>query len=152
MKEKNELLLHIYKDAEMGEYTISNLLKNLKTKDNKIFSEELNGILELKAILMSELKELEILAKKVTFQDYDEYYKDNPTKIEKINFKPNDSRYLLTNEYETSREDEESFSSYEKLNHINNTPEGFEINKRKNSLSKTEQYFYNTKCRRDYNI
>ena len=38
MKEKNELLLHIYKDAEMGEYTISNLLKNLKTKDNKIKS------------------------------------------------------------------------------------------------------------------
>ena len=36
MKEKNELLLHIYKDAEMGVYTISKLLTDLKNKDNKI--------------------------------------------------------------------------------------------------------------------
>jgi len=36
MKEKNELLLHIYKDAEMGEYTTNILLKDLKKKDNKI--------------------------------------------------------------------------------------------------------------------
>ena len=36
MKEKNELLLHIYKDAEMGEYTISKLIDDLKKKDNKI--------------------------------------------------------------------------------------------------------------------
>ena len=94
---------------------------------------------------MAELKELEILAKKTSFQDYDEYMKENPTKIEKLNFRKDDSRYLLTNEYETSREDEESFSSYDKLNHINNTPEGFDINKKNNSLSKTEQFFYNTK-------
>ena len=136
-KENKEIIREYKRSIEQAEKE--------KTKDNKNFSEALNGILELKAILMSELKELEILAKKVTFQDYDEYYKDNPTKIEKINFRPNDSRYLLTNEYETSREEEESFSSYEKLNRINNTPEGFDINKRKNSLSKTEQYFYNTK-------
>ena len=136
-KENKEIIREYKRSIEQAEKE--------KTKDNKNFSEALNGILELKEILMSELKELEILAKKVTFQDYDEYYKDNPTKIEKINFRPNDSRYLLTNEYETSREEEESFSSYEKLNHINNTPEGFDINKRKNSLSKTEQYFYNTK-------
>ena len=136
-KENKEIIREYKRSIEQAEKE--------KTKDNKNFSEALNGILELKAILMSELKELEILAKKVTFQDYDEYYKDNPTKIEKINFRPNDSRYLLTNEYETSREEEESFSSYEKLNRINNTPEGFDINKRKNSLSKTEQYFYNTR-------
>ena len=36
MKEKNELLLHIYKDAEMGTYTISKLINDLKNKDNKI--------------------------------------------------------------------------------------------------------------------
>ena len=36
MKEKNELLLHIYKDAEMGSFTIETLLKDLKEKDNKI--------------------------------------------------------------------------------------------------------------------
>ena len=36
MKEKNELLLHIYKDAEMGAYTITKLLEDLKEKDNKI--------------------------------------------------------------------------------------------------------------------
>lgn len=36
MKEKNELLLHIYKDAEMGAYTTSKLLEDLKKKDNKI--------------------------------------------------------------------------------------------------------------------
>ena len=36
MKEKNELLLHIYKDAEMGEYTVTKLLADLKNKDNKI--------------------------------------------------------------------------------------------------------------------
>ncbi len=38
MKEKNELLLHIYKDAEMGTYTVSKLLTDLKNKDNKIKS------------------------------------------------------------------------------------------------------------------
>lgn len=38
MKEKNELLLHIYKDAEMGAYTITKLLEDLKEKDNKIKS------------------------------------------------------------------------------------------------------------------
>ena len=36
MKEENELLLHIYKDAEMGEYTVSKLIKDLKDKNNKI--------------------------------------------------------------------------------------------------------------------
>ena len=116
-----------------------------KIKDKKDFYDALNGIIELKSTLLSELKELEILAKNTSFQDYDEYLKENPTKIEKLNFRPNDSKYLLTNEYETSREEEESYSSYEKLNHINNTPEGFDISKRNNSLSKTEQYFYNTK-------
>ena len=94
---------------------------------------------------MSELKELEILAKNTSFQDYDEYLKDNPTKIEKLNFRPNDSKYLLTNEYETSREEEESYSSYDKLNHINNTPEGFDINKRINRMNKAEKYFLNSK-------
>ena len=104
----------------------------------------MNEIIELKAILLSELKELEILAKNTSFQDYDEYLKDNPTKIEKLNFRPKDPRYLLTNEYETSREEEESSSSYKKLNNINNTPDGFDITKQSN-LSKTEQFFLNTK-------
>ena len=36
MKEKNELILHIYKDAEMGIFTTETLLKDLKEKDNKI--------------------------------------------------------------------------------------------------------------------
>jgi len=48
MKEKNELLLHIYQDAEMGAYTISKLLEDLKEKDNKI-----------KATLENTLKEYE---------------------------------------------------------------------------------------------
>lgn len=135
-KENKELIKEYKKLIEQAEKE--------KIKDKKNFTANLNEIIELKSILLSELKELEILAKNTSFQDYDEYLKDNPTKIEKLNFRPNDSRYLLTNEYETSREEEESFSSYEKLNHINNTPDGFDINKQSN-LSKTEQYFLNTK-------
>lgn len=36
MKENSELVLHIYKDAEMASYTLTRLLKDLKDKDNKI--------------------------------------------------------------------------------------------------------------------
>lgn len=36
MTENNELVLHIYKDAEMASYTLTRLLKDLKDKDNKI--------------------------------------------------------------------------------------------------------------------
>ena len=36
MNENNELVLHIYKDAEMASYTLTRLLKDLKDKDNKI--------------------------------------------------------------------------------------------------------------------
>lgn len=36
MDEKFELLEHIYKDAEMSVYTLSDLLDKLKDKDNKI--------------------------------------------------------------------------------------------------------------------
>ncbi len=38
MNEKYELLEHIYKDAEMSVYTLSDLLDKLKDKDNKIKS------------------------------------------------------------------------------------------------------------------
>lgn len=36
MKETNELLEHIYKDASMGSYTMEHLLVELKDRDNKI--------------------------------------------------------------------------------------------------------------------
>lgn len=36
MKEKNELILHIYQDAEMSCVTLEKLLNDLKNKDNKI--------------------------------------------------------------------------------------------------------------------
>ena len=36
MKENNELVLHIYQDAEMAAYTLTKLLEELKDKDNKI--------------------------------------------------------------------------------------------------------------------
>lgn len=36
LKEQNELILHIYKDAEMSCYTLKKLLTDLKDKDNKI--------------------------------------------------------------------------------------------------------------------
>lgn len=36
MKEKNELLLHIYKDCDMSVTTLTELLDDLKEKDNKI--------------------------------------------------------------------------------------------------------------------
>ena len=36
MKESNELILHIYQDAEMSAYTITKLLEGLKDRDNKI--------------------------------------------------------------------------------------------------------------------
>ena len=36
MNENHELVLHIYKDAEMASYTINKLLSDIKEKDNKI--------------------------------------------------------------------------------------------------------------------
>lgn len=36
MNENCELVLHIYKDAEMSAYTLTRLLRDLKDKDNKI--------------------------------------------------------------------------------------------------------------------
>lgn len=36
MKENNELILHIYQDAEMSCFTIEKLINDLKEKDNKI--------------------------------------------------------------------------------------------------------------------
>lgn len=36
MTENSELVLHIYKDAEMSAYTLTRLLRDLKDKDNKI--------------------------------------------------------------------------------------------------------------------
>jgi len=36
MKENNELVLHIYQDAEMAAYTLTKLLEDLKDRDNKI--------------------------------------------------------------------------------------------------------------------
>ncbi len=36
MKEKCELVLHIYQDAEMASYTLTKLLRDLKDRDNKI--------------------------------------------------------------------------------------------------------------------
>jgi len=36
MKENNELILHIYQDAEMACYTIEKLINDIKEKDNKI--------------------------------------------------------------------------------------------------------------------
>ncbi len=53
MREKNELLMHIYNTAYMGEYSTNKLLTNLKNKDNKI-----------KKILEDELKEYESYKKK----------------------------------------------------------------------------------------
>ena len=36
MKEKYELALHVYQDAEMASYTITKLIRDLEDKDNKI--------------------------------------------------------------------------------------------------------------------
>lgn len=36
MKENNELILHIYQDAEMACFTIEKLIKDIKEKNNKI--------------------------------------------------------------------------------------------------------------------
>lgn len=43
MKEEYELIEHVYRDAEMGAYTITKLLENLREKDNKIkgYAEEI---------------------------------------------------------------------------------------------------------------
>lgn len=53
MKEKNELLMHIYKVSYMGEYSTNKLLMNLKNRENKI-----------KNLLENELKEYEYYKKK----------------------------------------------------------------------------------------
>ena len=53
MNENNELLEFIYENAEMGSYTITILLKELKNKENKI-----------KTLLQSELKTFEQYIKK----------------------------------------------------------------------------------------
>ena len=120
-----------------------------KIRDKKNFHDKLNEIVELKNTLIKELKELAIMAKKLSFQDYDKYpKKEYCTKIEKLNFRQDDSRYLFTNEYETSRE-EESFSSYDKLNKINSTPGGAELYKYKNK--KNDNNIYNNNYKNNYN-
>lgn len=53
MKEKNELLMHIYDISYMGEYSTNKLLSTLKNKNNKI-----------KSLLEDELKEYESYKKK----------------------------------------------------------------------------------------
>ena len=53
MKEKNELLMHIYDVSYMGEYSTNKLLSTLKNKNNKI-----------KSLLEDELKEIESYKKK----------------------------------------------------------------------------------------
>lgn len=53
MKEKNELLMHIYDVSYMGEYSTNKLLSTLKNKNNKI-----------KSLLEDELKEYESYKKK----------------------------------------------------------------------------------------
>lgn len=53
MKEKNELLMHIYQTSDMGEKSTTKLINLLKEKDNKI-----------KNILEDELKEYEEIKKK----------------------------------------------------------------------------------------
>lgn len=53
MKEKNELLMHIYDVSYMGEYSTNKLLSTLKNKNNKI-----------KSLLEEELKEYESYKKK----------------------------------------------------------------------------------------
>lgn len=53
MKEKNELLMHIYDVSYMGEYSTNKLLSTLKNKNNKI-----------KLLLEEELKEYESYKKK----------------------------------------------------------------------------------------
>ena len=88
-KEKKDLVKEYQKSIEQGEKD--------KINDKNYFHNALSTILELKSILMAELKELEILAKNTSFHDYNEYLNNNPTKIEKLNFRPNDSRYLLMN-------------------------------------------------------
>ena len=53
MKEKKELLMHIYDVSYMGEYSTNKLLSTLKSKNNKI-----------KSLLEDELKEYESYKKK----------------------------------------------------------------------------------------
>lgn len=53
MKEKNELLMHIYDVSYIGEYSTNKLLATLKSKNNKI-----------KSLLEDELKEYESYKKK----------------------------------------------------------------------------------------
>lgn len=53
MKEKNELLMHIYDVSYIGEYSTNKLLSTLKSKNNKI-----------KSLLEDELKEYESYKKK----------------------------------------------------------------------------------------
>ena len=113
------------------------LAEREKIKDREKFNEALKNVFKLKKELMEEVNELEVMIKTTSVEDYDKYMLDNPTKIEKTNFRPNDSRYLLTNEYETSRDEEESISSYDKLNNINNTPDAFDINRQNIYLNKT---------------
>lgn len=68
MDENVELLEYIYKNAEMGMYTITELLRNLNNKENKI-----------KMVAEKELKEFE------------EFYKDSKKLLDKNNapFKKN---------------------------------------------------------------
>lgn len=73
MKEKNELILHIYEDAQMACFTLESLLRDLKEKDNKIkniteniLKEYENWTKRAKAILQkgnAEISEEPVMAK-----------------------------------------------------------------------------------------
>ena len=57
MNEKIELYKHIYKDSEMGIFTITKLLEELKEKDNKI-KKDVEEILKGYERYFSEVKDL----------------------------------------------------------------------------------------------
>ena len=66
MKEKNELLMHIYETSDMGVKSTTKLINLLKNKDNKI-----------KNILEQELKE------------YEKFYKESKNLLKKEKITPN---------------------------------------------------------------
>lgn len=72
MNENLELMMHIYKSAEMGVYTTTNLLDLLRKKENKI-----------KHVLECELKE------------YEKFMNTSKTLLEKYEVDPKDSGFMV---------------------------------------------------------
>ena len=102
MNENSELVLHIYKDAEMSAYSLTRLLKDLKDKDNKI-KKTLEDILKEYANKQDEL--IEVLKNLV--EDQNQIIEEQDDEIEYLKNRIEDLEWRIPNDYPNEERDRE---------------------------------------------